>query len=38
MSVLLRGAQILFPTPGRAVAHISHCLLLPRATSGLQLQ
>lgn len=32
------GAQLLFPTPGRAVAHISHCLLLPQATSGLQLQ
>lgn len=38
MAVLLRGAQLPFSTPGRAVAHISHCLLLPQATSGLQLQ
>lgn len=32
------GTQPPFPTPGRSVAHISHCLLLPQATSGLHLQ
>lgn len=25
MAVLLEGAQLPLPTPGRAVAHISHC-------------
>lgn len=33
-----RGAQLPFPTPGRTVAHISQCLLLPQATGSLQLQ